>query len=253
MEIRAKIADPSHIAGVDGCKAGWVAVLFPSGRPDQAEARVFPSFAELLEALPQNSLIGVDMPIGLPDRVRQGGREPDWAAREFLGLCRSRVFLIPSRSAVYTYAQGYAAVCAEAEKTSDPPRAVSKQAFWILPRIQEIDRILIGDSSARSRVFEVHPEISFALMSGGRPLLEPKKVKGRDHLPGLEQRKQLLQQNAFALTLLEAARRAGVGLDDLLDACACAWSAVRFAKGQARLFPPHPGTDAYGLEVAIRA
>lgn len=255
MQIRGLSSDPSHIAGVDGCKAGWIAVVFPLGRPDQAEAGVFPSFAQFLGVLPETSFIAVDMPIGLPDRVRQGGREPDWAARKFLAPCQSRVFLIPSRSAVYAYGhpRDYAKVCCEARKTSCPPRATSKQACGIFPKIQEIDRILAAGSSARWRVFEAHPEISFALMNGGRPVLEPKKVKGRRHLPGLARRGTLLEQNAFPVALLEADLPPGAGLDDLLDACACAWSAARIARGQARVFPPRPGTDAHGLEVAIRA
>jgi len=47
--------------------------------------------------------------------------------------------------------------------------------------------------------------------------------------------------------------RAHGGGDDLLDACACAWSARRFARGETRSFPQTPDRDARGLRMEIRA
>jgi predicted RNase H-like nuclease len=44
-----------------------------------------------------------------------------------------------------------------------------------------------------------------------------------------------------------------VGADDLLDACACAWSARRIAEGRAVRFPADPPQDARGLRMAIHA
>jgi predicted RNase H-like nuclease len=242
----------THIVGVDGCKTGWIAVGFPKAEPRLAEARVFATFGAVVAALPTDSRIAVDMPIGLPDRAIRGGREPDWAAREFLGPCRSRVFPVPSRAAVYAFDQGYARVCAVARETSEPSRAPSKQAYYILPRIHEIDALLQRDQELRGRVFEVHPDVAFALMNGG-PLREPKKTKGRGFVPGLDRRAVLLQGRGFDIGALAAQLPRGAGLDDLLDACACAWSAGRIARGEARVFPPEPSVDSYGLEMAIRA
>lgn len=104
----------------------------------------------------------------------------------------------------------------------------------------------------RERVFEVHPEIAFALMNGGSAL-PPKKRKGQGCPQGLGHRKVLLERHGFPVAALEARMQRGAGLDDLLDACACAWSAGRIARGEARVFPDVPGTDAEGLPVAIRA
>jgi predicted RNase H-like nuclease len=127
---------------------------------------VFDTFANLVGWLQPDSIIAVDMPIGLPERAIKGGRAPDWAAKEFLGPRRASVFLVPSRRAVYAreavdaYKQGYRRVCAVACETSDPRRAPSIQAYSIFPRIQQIDQMLRQDKALRRRVFEVHPEVS---------------------------------------------------------------------------------------------
>ena len=101
----------AQIAGVDGCKAGWIVVILQPDSPARAEAKVFENFTNLAGALNPDSIIAVDMPIGLPERASKGGRAPDWAAKEFLGPRKGSVFLVPSRPAVYAYEQGYAQVC----------------------------------------------------------------------------------------------------------------------------------------------
>lgn len=246
------VENAARIVGADGCKAGWIAVASPADDFSRATAEIFASFAELVAAFEPASLIAVDMPIGLPDRAIGGGRAPDWAARDFLGPRRASVFPVPSRKSVYAFAQGYAQACAVARATSDPPKAPSIQAFWIFPRIQQIDLLLRRDSTLRGRVFEVHPEVSFALLNGG-PLAEPKKAKGRIQAKGMESRKALLAKRGFASDFLEAKPPRGAAVDDFYDACACAWSGTRILAGEARVFPDPPGVDAQGLPVAIRA
>lgn len=79
-----------HIAGVDGCREGWLCVEECEGR---LAARIFRSFADLLAALPGASVIAVDIPIGLPE---QGKRDCDTAARRALSPTRtSSVFPTP--------------------------------------------------------------------------------------------------------------------------------------------------------------
>jgi predicted RNase H-like nuclease len=110
----------AQIAGVVGCKAGWIAVILQPDSPARAEAKVFENFMKLAGVLNPDSIIAVDMPIGLPERASKGGRAPDWAAKEFLRPRKGSVFLVPSRPAVYAYEQGYAQVCTVARETSDP-------------------------------------------------------------------------------------------------------------------------------------
>jgi hypothetical protein len=50
-----------HIAGVDGCEAGWLCVEECEGR---LAGHIFSSFADLLAALPGASVIAADIPIG---------------------------------------------------------------------------------------------------------------------------------------------------------------------------------------------
>ncbi len=240
------------IIGVDGCKGGWIAVYIAADDIGAVQTEIFEDFQNLIDAFAPEAIIAVDMPIGLPERAIGGGRAPDWAAREFLSLRRASVFPVPSRRTVYAFAQGYAQACELARATSDPPKAFSKQAFWIFPRIQQVDLALRSDFSLRRRVFEVHPEVSFALMNGGTPL-EAKKLKGRLNAQGIERRKALLAKQGFAADFLDAKPPRGAAWDDFYDACACAWSGRRILRREARVFPPKPGVDAEGLPVAIWA
>lgn len=88
-----------------------------------------------------------------------------------------------------------------------------------------------------------------------RALDLPKKVKGVAAAPGLELRRSLLEKEGFSPEILSPfkARELRVGEDDLIDACAAAWTAGRIARGQAVSFPSPPERDAAGLPVAIWA
>ena len=163
------------VAGVDGCPAGWIAVLRDTAVAGSERVVVTSRFADLIEAGP--AVIAVDMPIGLPDRIGPGGRGPETALRPHLGERQSSVFSVPSRSAVY--AMDYREACTLAAATSDPPRKVSKQAFFLFPKIREIDGLLLARADLRGRVFESHPEGVFMTLNDGMALSEPKKVKGR--------------------------------------------------------------------------
>jgi threonine dehydratase len=240
------------IAGIDGCKGGWIVVSHPIGDRGAAQIGVFKTFSEVCAHLPRRTLIGIDMPIGLPNAVEAGGRAPDRAARAIVGPRRSSVFAVPSRAAVYAFAGGYREVCAVARQTSSPPWSPSKQAFWIFPRIQDIDLALQADKELAGRVFEIHPEVSFRMMKDA-PLEVPKKVKGRCHADGMNLRKDLLKAQGFSCDLVDQAAPRGAGLDDLLDACAVAWSAARISRREAMVFPDPPGFDDMGLRVAIWA
>lgn len=190
----------------------------------------------------------MDIPIGLPDRGGVGGRAAENVVRPLLGARRSAVFSVPSRAAVY--AGSYGEACALAFATSDPPRKVSRQLFMIAPKIREVDTALRADGALARRTFEVHPELAFWRLNGGRALGEPKKVKDRPWPPGLALRRDLLA--AEGLVAPETALP-GAGADDVLDALACAAIARRIHAGVARPFPNPPPCDGYGLPMAIWA
>jgi predicted RNase H-like nuclease len=194
------------------------------------------------------AIVAVDMPIGIPER---SGRAVEGEVRRLLGQRQSSVFSVPSRAAVAC--ADYREACRANQANSDPPRKVAKQSFHLFPKMREIDALMTPE--LQSRVFEVHPELAFWAMNGASPLPLPKKVKGRPHEPGLDLRRGLIARAGFPLAALSGPkhRAADVGADDLLDACACAWSAGRLAQGKALRFPADPPRDAKGLRMEINA
>lgn len=230
------------VIGVDGCRGGWIAVRWG----ETLSHHLCRSFAEVLAM--DGTIIAVDMPIGFPPG---SGREAEREVRSRLGERQSSVFSVPSRAAVMC--ADYREACAANLAHSDPPKKVSKQIFHIFPKMREIDALMTPDLQGRVR--EVHPELAFWAMNGQMPLGLPKKVKGQPSQPGLELRKELLRMAGFPLGELPPAsyRRSDVGADDLLDACACAWSARRIATEKSLRFPAHPPRDSRGLRMEINA
>ncbi|MES0214265.1 DUF429 domain-containing protein [Mesorhizobium sp. C280B] len=249
------------LVGVDGCKAGWIAVRRdPGAAPSTA---VFPSFAALLDRLPADSLVAVDMPIGLPDFSQRGGRGPEALVRPFLGARQSSVFAIPSRAALYAEIEAFTTVKAwyaahrraseVAKTTSDPPRGVSIQAFGIFAKIREIDSLLIARPELRSRVFESHPEVAFCKLNGDRAMRLPKKIRGNINPAGMAERKALLARHGYSQDFLDQTPPRGAAADDFLDAAAMMLVAGRIVKGEATPFPDPPLADRFGIPVAIWA
>jgi predicted RNase H-like nuclease len=213
------------VAGVDGCRGGWIVV-------HAGHAVVHDDFAGVLGALPDDAVVAVDMPIGLVDRHEPGGRDVDRAARRELGPKRSSVFSAPPRSLLG------ARTLPEARRRGG---RVTLQALNLLPRIEDVDTVMTPE--LQSRVFEVHPELSFAAMDGGVPVVAPKRSA-----TGARHRRALL-----ALAGVEVPERPpGAALDDVLDACALAWSAGRIAGGIASRIPAVPTCDARGLRMELR-
>jgi predicted RNase H-like nuclease len=247
--------------GVDGCKAGWIAVRRDPGA--QPSVAVFPSFLALLDALPADAIIVVDMPIGLPDFSRKSGRGPEALVRPLLGARQSSVFAIPSRKALYAQTDGvttaeawYAAhrqASEVAKATSDPPRGVSIQAFGIFAKIREIDGLLIARPELRHRVFESHPEVAFCRLNGDQAMRLPKKIKGAVNPAGMAERKALLGRHGYDQGFLDRTPPRGAAADDFLDAAAMMLIAGRIASGEARPSPDPPLVDRFGIPVAIWA
>jgi predicted RNase H-like nuclease len=233
--------------GIDGCRAGWIAVTLRSGR--SPTVGVHTHFAEVLSASGETAVLAVDMPIGLPDFVGKGGRGPERVVRRFLGERQSSVFSIPSRAAVS--ASNYAEACQLALLTSDPPRKVSKQAFFLFPKILQIDGLMSPGLQARVR--EVHPEVAFWQLNDEQPMSLPKKVGGRSNPSGIQQRRALLMRCGFTPDFLEQRPPIGAAVDDFIDACVCALVSQRIALGTARSFPELPQCDERGLHMAIWA
>ncbi len=164
-------ATPVCVAGVDGCRAGWIAVFRWLASQHPPEVQIFQSFADVLGSEHRPCKIAVDMPIGLPEKIGQAGRGPEKAVRPLLGMRQSTVFSIPARAAIYC--EDYREACSAALAHSMPPKKVSKQTFHIFPKIREIDQLMTPE--LEERVFEVHPEVAFWRLNGQEPIAVPKK------------------------------------------------------------------------------
>ena len=237
------------VAGVDGCRAGWVCVMRQVKPPFEERAFLARRFGDVLYHPAKPSVIAVDIPIGFPERITGLGRECDCAARKVLGKRASSVFAPPARAVLSE--TDYRRACAAALATSDPPRQISKQMFHLFAKIREVDDAL----TPQACVFECHPEAAFWAMNDCTPLAEPKKLRNRLHAAGIEKRKALLMMEGFSESFLREARfpRSQAAYDDVLDACACSWTAARILRGEAISFPAQFPVDAKGLRMAIFA
>ncbi len=222
---------------MDSCRGGWLAVALETDL-STARARVFAQFAELLDAYADAEAIAVDMPIGLwwSDRARL--RPCDALARRLLGKRASSIFIPPTRAMLD--ANSYAPL---------REQGLSVQAYHLIPRIRELDALMTPD--LQGRVWESHPELSFMAITGA-PIALPKRTTH-----GQAARRDALQfalnLDAEALDALwQACRPTGARFDDLLDACALAWSALRHNQGQSQLCLGEPQRDERGLLMAIR-
>jgi predicted RNase H-like nuclease len=237
------------VAGVDGCRAGWVCVLRALEAPFCERAFLARSIGEVLDHTDRPAAIAIDIPIGLPERVTGAGRECDVAVRINLGKRSSAVFAVPARAVIAE--TNYRRACEVAQAYSDPPKQISKQMFHLFRKIREVDLAMTPE--LQNRAFECHPEAAFWAMNGRASLDEPKKVRNRLHTPGLERRRTLLSAEGFCPDFLSETKlpRAEASADDFLDACACAWTAARVYKGEAIRFPSSPPLDAKGLRMEI--
>ncbi|MEP9351772.1 DUF429 domain-containing protein [Xanthobacter sp. KR7-225] len=255
----APVTRAAPCAGLDGCPGGWIVASWDGAGP--LELKRLAALADLFAGDDAPLLAAIDIPIGLPERVGPRGRPPERLVRPRLGRRQSSVFSVPSRAAVAAglgagdETTRYRAACAAARATSDPPRAVAKQCFHLFPKIAEADVLLRGRAELRNRLIECHPEVAFWAMNGDAEVERAKKVKGRPCPDGLALRIDLLAAAGLPTDALSAqtANALRAGLDDLVDACACLWTARRAMNGKALRFPDPPETDAFGLPIAIHA
>lgn len=233
------------VAGVDGCKAGWVIVAVDGQlAPTNASGAVTRTLREALQLLNDYGAVVLDVPIGLLDRSASGGRKTDIEARTLLTGKSSSVFSAPTRPVLEENTWERANTLA---KSSSPDSVgITRQAFAIFPKIREADELMTPD--LQKRIVEGHPELSFMALNHDDPVSLPKRSAG-----GMLLRFRLLERAGFRSAAEHAAERAGKGaqMDDVLDATALAWSAARFAAGAAERVPDDPPADAKGLRMEM--
>ena len=246
--------------GVDGCKAGWIGV----GLGDGVEScvTVCGDFSEVLTHFGDASVVLVDIPIGLPDGIERGGRACDIAARKVLNTedvkKGSSVFPAPSRRYLkeaarnswwsnddYNRANGWS--------WCELGGGISKQAFSITQKIDEVDKILTPrDKDASPEIREVHPEVCFWALNRKKPMPNGKKSKA-----GFDERKQIVR--GFVPKVDDVLKQvrdnfavAQVANDDVLDALAAAITAkIGCQQGEFETLPETPLPDSEGLTMEM--
>lgn len=207
-------------------------------RDDQQPSAYFlADIAALPDRVPDAAAVGIDIPIGLLDR---GHRRADAAAKAVLGRRRNSVFMTPVRAALE--APSHAVATAIARETTGA--GISQQSFALRSKIFQVEEWL---PRAPCPVFEVHPEVSFTLMTG-HPAGATKKS-----WHGLVERRAALDAAGISLDGVDPAVGAVVGVDDMIDAAAVAWTASRLIAGVARPHPDPPEIDPSGRQIAIWA
>lgn len=229
-----------RLLGVDGCRAGWLVVggrLDPSGEFEQLSWSLEHEAASFIDA----DLVAIDMPMGL---AADGPRPCDKQARALLGVRRSSVFPAPVRAALG--AGDYREACDLSFAVSG--RKLSKQAYNLLPKIRQLDQLLLADPKRSDRVHEVHPELALSQWNGGEPMAHPKKTAA-----GAAQRQALVEAQfpGLALKIRTGVAKSKLADDDILDAIACLWSARRLFRQGALVLGGE--RDGCGLPMRISA
>lgn len=225
--------------GLDAAgKAGWVGVTvddrgFVAAHLGRLAADVVAA-AEQEAGAPVDA-VAIDIPIGL---VAAPTRSADVAARRFVGPRHASVFAAPHPEVVAL--TDHASVNRHLVAI-DMPR-VSAQAFHLFARIREVAAL-----ATDRRVVEAFPEASFRGLKGA-PLDTTKKTWAGQH-----ERRALLAAARPAIVVPDDLGPAGaVPADDVLDAAAVAWTALRCAHGQAeRLGDPAERDVATGREAVV--
>ncbi len=245
--------DKWKYVGVDGCKGGWFCV----GYDDSGDYgfAVFCSFRGLLDSVSSAELVLIDIPIGLPEAP--GGRECDFAARALLDhpYRKRSVFPTPTRQTVEQAKRdptNYGA--AATVQRSSSGKGLQKQAFAIVPKIAEVDEMMITpNSSANPSVREVHPELCFWALNFKRAMRDSKKTEA-----GWSQRLRVLTKyhdraQEICDHAIAGLLRKVVARDDILDALAAAVTArlVCTKPDGCRAAPINPPTDNKGLPMEM--
>jgi predicted RNase H-like nuclease len=155
----------------------------------------------------------IDIPIGLSARER---RACDTEARRLIGPRRSSVFPAPARSVLR--ARTYREACDMSRRVCG--RGISKQLFNILEKISDVDRL--QSPRLQARLFEMHPELSFTMLTGA-PMRSNKRTAA-----GRAERLAALRSTFGDVARIVEPPPAGAKRDDVLDAMVGAWTARRY-------------------------
>jgi predicted RNase H-like nuclease len=220
--MEARIGDGERmndetVLGVDWYRRGWAAVALTATEPPRT--LIADDLEALIARLPGAACVAVDMPIGLP----QTERAADALARKFVGPRWQSVFATPPAevlaAATYAEANAVAAALLNGKK-------ISQQSWALRRNITRVSDVAASDP----RIIEVHPEVSFRELIGHPVAFSKTTWNG-----------QAIRRRALAAAGIDLpddiAEAGAVPVADVLDAAVAAWSARRYAQGQAQSLP----------------
>lgn len=229
-----------RVAGIDGCKDGWVAVVVDDSNFGSAAVC---HDADLVTLVTGNKIARavVDIPIGLSEGP--ANRPVEQELRRQLPSRTSSVFNSPSRQA--TLQPDYRTASSVNQEAVGV--GLSQQTWAIIPKIIEAEKAV--NCIGQGRLIEGHPEMSFCAFWG-----QPARA-GKKTAKGMFERLGALA--ALQLDIGELSEqldpRARVAADDLIDAAILCWSAHRLSVSQHQTIPQQPKTDPTGLVMSISA
>lgn len=229
-------------AGIDGCRAGWIIAGWDGTA--WALERV-ETLADVAPLMRNRATVCIDMPIGLSVT---GARQCDVAARRLLGPRRSSVFPAPPRMALAD--RPYAELNTASKQRFG--RGLSKQTFYLLPKIRETEALLRGGLCRAQEWLETHPELCFTALNDGAPMQHNKKTDAgfRERITVLERSLQYSIHSLVKQTQ-ERTLRSQVLRDDLLDAMVCGVVACLPADRRVSVPVGEVEIDEVGLRMAI--
>ena len=216
----------STVIGIDGCRSGWITTKILEN-----QSIIFHIIKNLDDDyLKQSNLshIGIDIPLKLAD---SGKRPAETEARILLKKRACTIFSPPTLNALR--AENYIDACEVNFK--DCGKRISKQSWNLFPKIKEAQKFLEKNLISKSKVFEVHPELSFMAMNDMNLIEVSKKTD-----IGKEIRIKLLQK-FFPRFSFQSVRnkykKIQVLDDDILDSLAVLWSTQRIVDNIAQFVP----------------
>lgn len=229
----------SYVAGVDGCRRGWIVVHARCERqspPVLDSVSIAADFAQLMQQTSQHAAVAIDIPIGLSEGRY---RAADFEARRFIGPRRSSVFPAPARGLLERLGR-YQQVNELSRSLTG--RGISQQAYNLLPKICDADAAMTP--ALQARVVESHPEVCFCALNGCH-LGYAKRERG-----GVQERLLILER-LFGPGIRDRRPPPGAALDDLYDAAVLVWTAFRVTRGEAQRLPEEVALDSRGLRMEI--
>ena len=220
------------VAAVTPCPGGWLvaSAKLHAATFSPEEPRVLSKFSEVFEERPLFEVIALNAPVGYPDTPEEP-RECDVIARRMLGRRSMTVKRTPTRGTVET----------GLVRLDEHLDAIS---LVLLGRYCEVNVEMLP--YRQRTVYEAHPELSFYVINGDKPLVRSKKTDA-----GIAERRALLEKRIPGVKRVLDAQLRGVPTSHLYDIAALLWTARRIAAKAANRIPEDPEWDSEGLRKEI--